>query len=108
MGGYKPGRDPALDNPKAVYKVLNDRIHYQEGSRIPFDPEASAEALEASCRKNFTDLLLSTPPGVAHDLLTSLRATGYTKIVKNMVKMGHMDTPKDWPEEWKTVAEATA
>ena len=108
VGGYQAGRDPPLTSTTKIFKVLTDRIHYQEATRTPYDPKASTEALEAACKANFNHMLLNTPEGVAHDMLTAMRQTGYTKIVKNLIKQGETETPKDWPEEWRTMTEATA
>ena len=72
------------------------------------DPESTMEALDSSCEHGYKRLLKETPPGVGRDILSGLKLIGYTKIVKDMVKTGQVETPVDWPEEMKTVADATA
>ena len=54
VGGYDPQRDPVLDRKKAVFKALNQqRIHIKEGTRVPFNPDASLQAVEKACRDDF-------------------------------------------------------
>ena len=108
VGGHKEGRDPPLGATPKFFRELTNRIHYQEKSQIPFDPESTKEALEASCKANYYRMLLDTPPGVAKEMLRKMQVHGYTKIVKNLVKQGETDTPAEWPEEWRTMTEATA
>ena len=66
------------------------------------------EAVERACREDFNRLLLNTPAGVAHDILTNIRCNSYSKIVKDMVKRGLSEALEGWPDEMKSVASATA
>ena len=58
VGGYDPKRDPSLDQPKKIFKVLTKRLHSQQQGRVPYDPKVTGEALKAACKKDFNHLVL--------------------------------------------------
>ena len=72
------------------------------------DPNSSMKTVNAVCKEKFKQLVLHTKDGIAKDLLNSMGIQGYTGMVKNMIKVGQIQTADFWPEDMRSVAEATS
>ena len=83
-------------------------MHAEEANRIAKDPNASMKTVEAVCKEKYKTLMRHTEDGVAKDQLRNMGAKNYAKAVKNMVKTGQIQTPDSWPQDARSVAEATA